>query len=67
MVEDGANSHKIVYVTTFKEIQMASKLYFWVKSYRDFAEQMDLAYWWSFSAGGSAINGKFFSTNIIRL
>ena len=29
----------------------------WFKSYSDFAELMDFAYWWSFSGGWSAING----------
>ena len=46
---------------------MSSKLYFWVNSYGYFAEQMDLASWWSFSAGGFAINGKFFSTKYYKV
>ena len=29
----------------------------WFKNYGDFAEWVDFAYWWSFSGGGSAING----------
>ena len=43
MVGDGAFSHKIDY--------------YWSKSYGNFAELMDFAYWWSFSGGWSAING----------
>ena len=34
---------------------MASKLHYWSKSYGDFAECVDFAFWWS--GGGSAING----------
>ena len=39
------------------ESRRASKLHYWFKSYGDFAEWVDFAYWWSFSGGGSAING----------
>ena len=35
----------------------APKLHYWFKSYGDLAEWVDFAYWWSFTAGGSAING----------
>ena len=51
MVEDGAFSHKIDYVTTTKFEFLT------FKSYGGFAEWVDFAYWWSFSRGGSAING----------
>ena len=34
----------------------ASKSHQWFKSYGHFTEGVDLAYWWSFSGGGSAIN-----------
>ena len=53
MVEDGAFSHKIDYVTIFKEILNLEGLY-WFKSYGDFAEWVNFAYWWSFSSKGSA-------------
>ena len=39
-VEYGAFNHKIDYVKK-------SKLYYWFKSYGDFAEWVDFAYWWS--------------------
>ena len=35
----------------------ASKSHQWFKSYSHFTEGVDFAYWWSFSGGGSAING----------
>ena len=57
MVEYGAFSHKIEYVTIFlgdSKSQRASKSHYWFKSYGDFAEWVDFAYWWSFSGGGSA-------------
>ena len=60
MVEDGAFSHKIDYVTIFlgdSKSQRASNLHYWFKSYNNFAEWVDFAYWWSFSGGRSAING----------
>ena len=60
MVGDGAFSHKIDYI--------ASKSHHWFKSYGNFAEWVDFAYWWSFSGGGSAINGatpsSFYSISI---
>ena len=37
--------------------QKASKSHYWFKSYGNFAELVDFAYWWSFSGGGSAISG----------
>ena len=43
MVEDGTYSHKIDYV-----------IIYWFKSYGNFAECVDFAYWWSFSSEGSA-------------
>ena len=32
-------------------------MHYWFRSYGNFAEWIDFAYWWSFSAGGSAIDG----------
>ena len=43
-VVDGALSHKIDWV---RKSQRPSKSHFWFKSYRDFAELVDFAYWWS--------------------
>ena len=37
--------------------QRALKSNQWFKSYGHFTEGVDFAYWWSFSGGGSAING----------
>ena len=37
--------------------QRASESDYWFKSYANFAKRVDFAYWWSFSGGGSAING----------
>ena len=34
--------------------QRASKSHYWFKSYGNFAELVDFAYWWSFSGEGSA-------------
>ena len=51
MVEDSAFSHKIDYVR-HPNCTAGSKV-----TAIDFAEWMDFAYWWSFSGGGSAING----------
>ena len=31
-------------------------MHYWFKSYGNFFEWMDFAYWWSFIGGGSAIN-----------
>ena len=58
MVEDGALSHQIDYVTIggFKS-RSASKWHYWLKKYGDFAEWVGFASWWSFSSEGSAING----------
>ena len=47
IVEDGAFSHKIDYVTTFKEI-----LNLETHPNRNFAELVDFACWWSFSGEG---------------
>ena len=55
IIEDGAFSHKIDYVTIFfgdSKSQTAFKSHYWFKSYCDFAEWVDLAYWWSFSGKG---------------
>ena len=54
MVGDGAFSHKIN-VLQFSKSRRASKSHYRIKSYSDFAESVDFAYWWSFSDGGSAI------------
>ena len=54
MVEDGAYSPKIDYVTKFWG---AFKLHYRFKSYGDFAEWVNFAYWLSFSGQGFAING----------
>ena len=57
LVEDGAFSHKIDYTIFLKgnsKSWRASKLHNWFKSYGDFAEWLDYAYWWSFSGEGSA-------------
>ena len=60
MVEDGAFSHKIdFFFTIFMEdskSERVSKLHHWFMSYGDFAEWIDLAYWWSFNGGWSVIN-----------
>ena len=60
MVGYGAFSHKIDCVAIFfgdSKYQRVSKLHYLFKSYGNFAEWVDLAYWWIFSGGGSAING----------
>ena len=57
MVENGPFSHKIDYVTIFLEdskSRRAFKSQYWFESYGNFAELVDLAYWWSFSGEGSA-------------
>ena len=54
MVEDGAFSPKIDYVTHFWG---ACKSHYSFKSYGNFAEWVDFAYWLSFSGQGFAING----------
>ena len=51
MVEYGAFSHKI----DNSQFLGDPKLHHWFKSYANFTEQVDIAYWWSFSGGGSAI------------
>ena len=47
MVAYDAFGHKIVNVT-----RRASKLHYWFKSYGDFAEWVDFAYWWNFIGKG---------------
>ena len=63
MVEGGAFTHKIDYVTR------ASKSHYWFKSYGNFAESVDFVYWWSFSGEGFAINGatpsSLYSTTLL--
>ena len=57
MVEHGAFSHKIDYITIFKEIlnlQGHPNRINCFKSYGDFAEWVEFAYSWSFSGEGSA-------------
>ena len=39
------------------ESKRASKSQYWFKSYGNFAEGGNFAYWWSISGGGSVING----------
>ena len=60
MVGDGAFSNKIDWFFNIfgdSKSRRASKLHYLFRSYGDFAEWVDFAYWWSFSGGGSAING----------
>ena len=60
IVEDGAFSHIKRLGYNFLEdskSRMASKLHNWFKSNGNFAEWVDRVHWWSFSGGGSAING----------
>ena len=46
--ENGAFSHKIGYVTTQdSKYRRAANSHYWFKSYGDFAEWLDFAYWWS--------------------
>ena len=55
MVEDGACSHKIDYVTIVlgdSKSRRVSKLHYWFKSYGDFAEWVDFAHWWRFIGKG---------------
>ena len=61
MVEDGAFSPKIDLFQFFGEskYQRASKSHYWFKSYGDFVEWEDFAYWWSSSSGGYVINGAY--------
>ena len=58
MVEDGAYSRRIDYVTIFFKILN-------VKGHQNcitkFGELVDFAYLWSFRGGGSAINGATLS------
>ena len=44
IVEDGAFSYKIDYVTIDSKCQRASKLHYWFMSYGDFAELVGFAY-----------------------
>ena len=53
MVEDGAFSHKI----DNSQFLGDPKLHHWFRSYGDFTEYMDFAYWWSFSGGASTVQG----------
>ena len=59
MVRDGAFSHRIDYVAIFAEIpNLAGHLNHSTGS-RVTAEWVDFAYWWSFSSGGSVMNGAY--------
>ena len=61
MVEDGALSHKINYVTFFlgdSKSQRAPKSHYWFKSYGDFAECL-LDKVVKLVNGGSVINGAY--------
>ena len=53
MVEDGVFSHTIDDVAINSEI-LNIEGHYWFKSYGGIAEWVD---WWSFSGGGSCING----------
>ena len=60
MVEDDVFSDKIDYVTSFQEILNLEGHQNRITGLRvtaTFAEGVNFAYWWSFSVGGSAING----------
>ena len=67
MGQDGAGSHKRDYVTIFQEIlnPEGGVQHYWFKSYGDFAEWVDFALLWSFSGGGSAVNGATLSSLIL--
>ena len=55
MVADSAFSHEIDYLSFFKgnsKSRRASKSHYWFKSYGDFVEFVDFAYWWSFIGKG---------------
>ena len=68
MIKDGPFSHKIDYVAFCigdSKSQRASKLHYWFKRYGDFTEWVDFALGWSFSSGGSAINGATPSSFIL--
>ena len=58
MVEDGAFSQKrLCYnFSGDSKYRGAFKLHYWLKNYSNFSVWVDIAYWWSFIAGGSAIN-----------
>ena len=62
MVEDGAFSHEEDYVAIFLEIQNLKWHQNCITGLRVtalFAEWVDFAHWWSFSGGGSVINGAY--------
>ena len=55
--------HVLVILAMFfgdSKSQRTSKSHYWFRSYGGFAEWVEYAYWWSFSGGGSAINGATF-------
>ena len=43
----GASSHKTNYINRYSKSWRASKSLYWFKSYGNFAERVDFAYWWS--------------------
>ena len=46
-IKNGASSHKTNYSDRECKSWRESKLLYWFKSYGDFAECVDFAYWWS--------------------
>ena len=52
----------IKYVIIVLEILKALKLQYWFKSYCNFADWVDFAYWWSFSDGEFALNMAILSS-----
>ena len=64
MVGDGAFSHKIDFVTIFKDIVNLEGHLNHITGSSNFAEWIDFAYWWSFSGGWSVINGAYPSSFI---
>ena len=56
IVKDGAFSHKITMLQFLGDSKSwkASKMHYLFKSYGNFAELVDFAYWRSFTGGGSA-------------
>ena len=57
MLEDDGFSHKIDCVTIFLEVPNLEEHPNLITGSRVTAILLNFAYWWSFSSGGSAING----------
>ena len=58
-VEDGGFSQKVDF-SDFLEDSKSPRVFIlhdWFKSYNDFSERVDFAYWLDFSGGGFAVNG----------